>query len=84
MVSGSQLKKGFNMSCSRTWIDLAVAGHSVGIYNVLETSCKGVDGKQGGWGCGGRQTVVERIHPTAALSLVTEKKEEQQDVSVPQ
>lgn len=43
--SGLQLKKGFRMSCCHTWIDLAVAGHSVGIYNVLETSCKGVDGK---------------------------------------
>lgn len=64
----------FLVVCSRTWIDLAVAGHSVGIDNILETSCERVEGKQGRWRCGGRQAVVERIDPTATLPLMTEKR----------
>lgn len=59
----------FLVVCRHTWIDLTVAGYSVGINNVLETSCEGVEGKQGGWRGGGRQAVVERVDPTATLPL---------------
>lgn len=57
------------VACRRTWIDFTVAGHSVGIDNVLETSCERVEGKQGRWRGGGRQAVVERVDPTATLPL---------------
>lgn len=53
----------------QTWINFTVAGHSIGIDNVLETRCEGVEWKQGGWGGGGRQAVVERINPATTLPL---------------
>lgn len=59
--------------CGRTWINLAVVGHSVGVDNVLESSTERVEGKQGGGRCGGRQPVVERVNPAAAFPLMKEK-----------
>lgn len=64
----------FLVVCSRTWIDLPVAGHPVGINDALETSCERVEGKQGRWRCGRRQAVVERIDPAATLPLMTVKR----------
>lgn len=59
--------------CRRTWIDFPVAGHSVGINNVLETSCERVDGEEGRWSAGVGQAVVERVNTTSTLPLKKEK-----------
>ena len=56
-----------------TWVDLAVAGHSVGVHDVLEAAGEGVEREQRRWRGGGGQAVIERVHAAATFPLTKKK-----------
>lgn len=74
-LEAETLLSAWGKSCLRTRVDLPVAGHPVGVDDVLEAGRERVDGEQSGRGRGGGQPVVEGVHAAAALPLEWEEEE---------
>lgn len=64
----------------RTRVHLTVVGNPVRVDNVLESSCEGVEGEEGGWRRGGGQPVVERVNAAATFPLMAPSQEKLENV----